>query len=292
MAVLHRLNYLNPVYTYRHRRNVKRRVDALTKPLREKAARFGIGFNHNDRFMLSLKDSKIGQPAFVIGNGPSLCIADLEKLKDYLTFGANKIYLAFAESSFRPSYYFVEDNLVLQQNWQQINALRDVPKFHPKKGLEWAPRINSSYYYDFYWEDPKSPSFPSFGTNPVCGFYWGSTVIYSMIQFAFYMGCNPIILIGVDFSFDLPKTPAKGIELKSEGEKNHFHPDYRKPGEKWNIPNLDIQLKTFQKVAAWASMNGVQVFNATRGGKLEVFDRIDLDTFLQMHLNTKPDEKL
>lgn len=293
MAIMHRLNYLNPFYTYQRRQYLVEKVGRLATPLRHRAADYGIAFNHNDRFLLGLKNSKVDQIAFVIGNGPSLRLDDLEKLTvapNSVTFAANKVYLAFDQISFRPSFYFVEDNLVLQQNWNQVNALEGIPKFHPKRALDWAPRVRHAYYYEFIWEDPNRSGFPSFGANPVQGFYWGSTVIYSMIQFACFMGCNPIVFLGVDFSFELPKAPPEGIELVSEGERNHFHAAYRVPGEKWNIPNLDIQMKTFQKIRSWGDANGVEFYNATRGGKLEVFDRVDLDSFLESRRSTQLEE--
>ena len=56
-----------------------------------------------------LKNIHKNNRAFILGNGPSLCVEDLNKIKDDITFPANKIYLAFDETSFRPKYYFVEN---------------------------------------------------------------------------------------------------------------------------------------------------------------------------------------
>jgi hypothetical protein len=233
----------------------------------------------NEVYLRSLKGKHRDSPCFVIGNGPSLLLSDLTAIHNSkaVSMAANKVYLAFADTDFRPNYYFVEDDLVLMQNYKKINELFGFSKLHPRKALEWCPRISNSSYYQFFWESPESPCFPTIGKSPLSGFYWGSTVVFSMLQFAFYMRCNPIYLVGVDFSFDLPKAEPKGIQLTAEGESNHFHPDYRPVGEKWNIPNLDVQLKTFAKVRAYAQNAGIDIYNATRGGRLEVFDRISLD---------------
>ena len=45
--------------------------------------------------LAELKDKYQGQRAFIIGNGPSLKITDLSKLKEEFTFGLNRIYLMF-----------------------------------------------------------------------------------------------------------------------------------------------------------------------------------------------------
>ena len=254
----------------------------FARKTRSLASYFDIALSPNDRYLHSLRSKHAGTPCFLIGNGPSLRIDDLTVIstKKVITFAANKIFLAFDQTPFRPSYYFVEDDLVLKQNYRKIADLRGFPKFHPRAAYFWEPRIASSTYYNFEWESPSCADFPSVGMTPVKGFYWGSTVIYSMLQFAFYMGCNPIYLIGVDFSFVLPNAPQDGIQLTGEGEINHFHPDYRPKGEKWNVPNIDVQLKTFQKAHQFAKKNNFKIFNATRGGKLDVFPRISLSTLL------------
>ena len=74
-----------------------------------------------------------------------------------------------------------------------------------------------------------------------------------MIQLACFMGIREIYLIGVDFNFNIPVNMNKdGIVLTSNGEINHFHPDYRKPGEKWHVPNLHIQKKSFESARSLA----------------------------------------
>jgi hypothetical protein len=240
----------------------------------------GIGLTPSLRYFLRLKNAYKGQRVFLLGNGPSLKVHDLDSLKGEICFAANKIYLSFDQTEWRPSFYFVEDDLVLKQNWEQIEALGCCPKFLPRRALEWAQQITEAHYYDFFWENPEKETFPTFGEDPFGGFYWGSTVMYSMLQFAAFMGFEEVYLLGVDFNFALPSTPAEGIQLISEGEVNHFHQDYRKPGERWNIPNLDIQLKSFRKADTVANERGFRIYNATRGGKLEVFERIDFESLI------------
>ena len=71
-----------------------------------------------------LRNRHKGQRAVVIGNGPSLQIPDLERLRDTVTFASNKIYLAYEDTDWRPTYYSVEDHLVLLNNRDRIEALK------------------------------------------------------------------------------------------------------------------------------------------------------------------------
>jgi 6-hydroxymethylpterin diphosphokinase MptE-like len=270
-------NLLNPCYLYENRTQLKPVLVGRQKYYMQQCNKWfnahGIHLTKNDRLLASLNSKHCERRCFIVGNGPSLRIEDLDLLVDEITFAANKIYLSYESTAWRPKYYFVEDTLVLKQNWDTINKLGGC-RFFPRVAKEWAPEIRGGIYYEFN-SEPVTEDFPSFGDDPLTGFFWGSTVVYSMLQFAFYMGCNPIYLIGVDFSFNLPGKPADGIELECEGEINHFHPDYRKVGEKWNVPNLNLQEKTFLRVKGTAEDRGISVYNATRGGKLEVFSRTD-----------------
>ena len=63
-----------------------------------------------------------------------------------------------------------------------------------------------------------------------------------------------------------------------EDDVNHFHPDYRKEGEKWHIPNLHVHEKSFTKAKEASQEHGFQIYNATRGGKLELFPRAEFES--------------
>ena len=87
---------------------------------------------------------------------------------------------------------------------------------------------------------------------------------------------------GLDFSFEVASKPtgetAMGNQvLVSAGEVNHFHPDYRKPGETWTMPKLELQYRAFQAAKKAIEENGGLIFNASRKTALDVFPRVDFD---------------
>ena len=92
------------------------------------------------------------------------------------------------------------------------------------------------------------------------------------------MGCRAVYLLGMDFSFDMPNLDPKTGRIVSQRESNHFVPNYRKEGELWHAPRLDDQEKAFRFAKKFCEQRGLRIFNATRGGKLEVFPRVDFDT--------------
>ncbi len=230
-------------------------------------------------FIKKLKNKHLDKKIFLIGNGPSLKIEDLDFLKNEITFAANKIYLAYKKTKWRPTYYLVEDDLVYKQNYNKIKNLKESIKLFPEYSLNWNKKINDAYYFKLIYL-PNMENFPSFEPNPIKGIYWGSTVIYTMIQWAVYLGCKEIYLLGIDFDFVEPNNYVinqdNRKDLICEGEVNHFHKEYRKVGEKWNLPNLDIQLQSFNKAKEYCDKNGIKIFNASRTTKLNIFKKINL----------------
>lgn len=225
-----------------------------------------------------LKNIHKNKRAFILGNGPSLCVKDLNKIKDEITFAANKIYLAFGETSFRPKYYFVEDLLVYEQNIKEISNIKQI-KFFPTVALKNA-KVKNGIYYKLVYEN-YYPSFPNISNDISKEVFWGATVIYTMIQFAIYMGIKELYLIGLDFNFIVPKGQENSNEIVSSGEINHFHKDYRKLGEKWNHPKLEEQYNAFLKVREYCEKNEIKIYNASRSTKLDIFELKNVEKIIE-----------
>jgi hypothetical protein len=65
-----------------------------------------------------------------------------------------------------------------------------------------------------------------------------------------------------------------------EGEQNHFHPDYRSPGEPY-VPPLTREIDVgYLACRKFMEANDVQVLNASRKTSVTAFDRIDTDQVL------------
>lgn len=241
------------------------------------AETIGLKLFENEKKLSALKNKHQGKRAFILGNGPSLNIDDINSIKDEITFAANKIFLAFAETQWRPTYYCVEDNLVLLQNFEKINNYKESIKLFPNSLLRLKPPIDSSIYFNFH-EQAFYPNFPKISNDPFKGLYWGSTIVFTMIQLAIFMGVKEIYLIGVDFNFTIPENSKNNLqELTYNNENNHFHKEYRQPGERWNVPNLHMQQKSFESIKLFCESNDIKIYNLSRETNLEVFNKANLD---------------
>ena len=95
------------------------------------------------------------------------------------------------------------------------------------------------------------------------------------------MGFKEVYLIGIDFNFTLGKVTninsVSGQIIESEGESNHFHKDYRKPGETWTMPMLEEQTIAFYFAEYQYSNNGRKLLNASRITKLTSIPLVNFD---------------
>ena len=241
----------------------------------------------DEAFHNATRNRYLGKRCFVIGNGPSLTISDLNLLQNEVTFAANKIYLAFNDTVWRPTFYSVEDLLVAQTNMAEILAVEGTTKIFPHHMLPLLPRRPNHHYARWLPPADNRSPFREFSTDLAKGICWGSTITYSMLQMAVHMGFRDIYILGLDHNYVEPETKLDGA-LVSEGEMNHFHPDYRKKGELWHYPVLDRLETSYAFAKTYCDEIGVNVFNASRATKLDVFPKVDLDAVLQ-NTPSKPD---
>lgn len=231
-----------------------------------------------------IKNIHVGEKCVIIGMGPSLQVADLDRFKGICTMACNKIYLAFAETDWRPDYYMVSDVLVAENNVEGIAGIK-AQKFFPEwvehrcsrfKNINWIPVSKSSKHIP-----SESVGFAKDlcdGIQP-----GGATVIYDMLQMAYHLGFSEVALVGIDFSFKLSEASGEQCEqgevLVSAGEVNHFVKDYRKPGETWSIPKMDDQKVAFAKAVEVFHADGRSLVNASRNTKLQEIPRVDFNEY-------------
>ncbi|NOH00688.1 MAG: DUF115 domain-containing protein [Chloroflexi bacterium] len=223
------------------------------------------------RRLAALKDIHKGKRAFIIGNGPSLKQTDLGKLKNEITFGLNRIYLLFPELGFTTTYLCITNDLVVEQFVNDFLALR-VPQFIAwRSRRHYNPQLPIAQLPTFVYTTYTGPRFAA----DVRGRVWeGATVTNLALQLAFHMGIGQAILIGVDHNF-ASKGDANKTVVSQGDDPNHFMPDYFGKGVKWQLPDLDTSEVGYILAREAYRKAGREVLDATIGGKLTVFPKVD-----------------
>ncbi len=227
------------------------------------------------------KNKYKGERCFIIGNGPSLNKVDLRLLEDEYTFGVNAIFYKYDEMGFKPTFYMVEDGHVINDNHDRINRIDYSMKFFPHIYQKNIKHDENTIFFNadmgFYQGSHPYYCKPRFSQDCSDVIYAGQTVTYMCLQLAFYLGFKEVFLIGMDFDYKVPATgKVEGLTITSmEDDPNHFHPDYFGKGKKWHFPKLENCLLVYKHAKGVYEENGRKIFNATIGGKLEVYERVD-----------------
>jgi hypothetical protein len=127
----------------------------------------------------------------------------------------------------------------------------------------------------------RYPSFPKFSGDLAKRAYWGGTVSVLNLQLACYLGCDPIALIGFDHNYKMSDEAKDNVIRSSGPDVNHIHPDYFGAGYRWHDPNVARMTAAYENARRELERAGVEVYNATVGGHLEVFERASLEAVLE-----------
>ena len=178
----------------------------------------------------------------------------------------NSIFLLFDETDWRPTYYGIQFPDFYSKYKSEIDQLDVEYKLAGDVISKQVKLSDDCYIYplnmlNHNWPHKKYHS--KFSDNAFNVVYSGYTITYSLIQLAVYMGFKEIYLLGVDCNY-------------STNQSNHFK-DYGivDPGVSTASKKM---ISAYKEAKKYADRNEVKIYNATRGGMLEVFERVNLDT--------------
>ena len=238
----------------------------------------GIPLRENERRLARLRNREAGKRIFILANGPSLHSTDVDRLCGEATIASNAIFLLFDRKRFRPRYYTIEDYLVAEDRGKETASLGGCCKIFPADVRRFIPVDEHTIFVDFPRLHEASPKFSGDARRRI---YWGGTVSYMNMQLAYYLGAAKIYLVGFDHNYQAPDPRDKvdGYVITSAvDDRNHFDPRYFGAGYRWHDPNVARMENAYRVAYDFLRSRGVEIFNATAGGKLEVFPRVDFES--------------
>ncbi|MEX2230706.1 MAG: hypothetical protein WD824_00990 [Cyclobacteriaceae bacterium] len=258
--------------------NLARRVNGLTLLTPE------------ERKILSrntiFKDKHKGQRAFVIVNGPSLKDQDITCLANEITFVVSGFYKHDVIKKWQPKYYCILDKTFFNGTESTINFFKQLQEsikesiffiplfrgFVANKKNDLLPPGNT------YYIATAGPPNSKIAMNGVVQSFAGVGA-FALAQ-AIYMGCSPIYLLGFDHDY-----------LANRGVDRHFYSGGTISGEaSVSVPLADrIPYDEEMRMNLWlwrnyrsldkiARKKGLEIFNATHRGYLDVFKRVDFES--------------
>jgi hypothetical protein len=236
------------------------------------------GFSGN-RFkkIKQLKNKHKGQRCFIIATGPSLNIEDIEMLRNEICFSCNSIIKVFEKTVWRPDYYVVIDVGVYKALEDEISKYSDDIKyfFHP---FQFTYYNGNSYPLKFWrnWcVNPQERKLilkkwrrPRIGLTKNDIVYEGASVVHVCMQLAIFMGFKEIYLLGTDCNYYSNEKYSQITFYNSAESINSPEDIYNGLMEDYKFEKNVVESRE------------VVIYNATRGGMLELFDRVDLDNII------------
>lgn len=256
-----------------------------------------INWSDDTKKIKEFNNKHIGKRCFIIGNGPSLKISDLEKINNEISFASNSIYALYAHTDWRPTYYCATDSVFCKQIMSEkknvimlLDGCKAAFTSITGEGIYYKDDADiEKLYYIRSLTKRLNDGFPEFSVDCSKYVYSSSTITYSMLQLAIYMGIKEIYLLGIDFSFSVERYNNRIIknnvynhmkEIEVEEKKGVSKALIAKYGVSY-LADMDLQLAGYQKAKQYADAHGIKIYNATRGGKLEVFPRVDFDSLFE-----------
>jgi len=236
----------------------------------------------------NLRDKYVNKRCFIVALGPSLLLEDLDRLQENkeICFSVNAIYKLFSKTKWRPNFYFISDkNAYLGEAANDIEKILDNGVENVIYNEFYVPiRNNDAIPYktnniNKILLSSKNPIFRKmasgckFSKNPNKYVYDGSSSIHSVIQIAHYLGFNEVFLLGADCGSSTTLDHCEslgetGSGLYLNGEGSAMIKDYQSMLEDMRRKNISMK-----------------IYNATRGGYLDVFERVDLNQVLNNEKN-------
>lgn len=213
--------------------------------------------------------------AFIVGNGPSLNHTNLNLLNGEYSFGVNGIAAIYSRTNWRPSHYVRAEEASMGSDPEAWK--RDM-QIHRDLGCEiWANemflrgvedlresgryrQIRACSHYSLHFDNPDCP--PLYHLPRLCTF--GSSVNVA-IQIALgLLNFDEVYLVGCDLGY-------------KEGTTNHFDQNYTKNvGQLRDARYTELDILAAHMIAA-RTFPG-KIFNATLGGSLEVYPRVEFES--------------
>ena len=135
---------------------------------------------------------------------------------------------------------------------------------------------NDNYYFKV------DEIYPQFSPDFASIVHLGGSVTYIMLQLAYFLGCDPVYLVGLDHCYGKLSEllPPGKIRITPENidivRQCHVDPDYYKIGDLIGVPWVAKQELAFSKALEVFNENGRTLLNASRNSKLDVIPKITI----------------
>lgn len=240
-----------------------------------------------------------GQRCFILATGPSINKQDLKPLKNEICFAASLFFLHKDIKEINPQYHVRAPNHppfdfeVPQKSFEGLSQAysRQTTCFFGHNDYEYSFRNfveqnpqfkNDNIYYLNYCH--AQPLDETNYNNPaiwdICkSLFSPRTVIYCAIQIAVYMGFKEIYLLGCDHDYLANLTRRSSAHFYEDKEGIDDSQEW--PSTEEHFLRYHFRWKQYRLMGEHLETKGVHIYNATEGGLLDVFPRVNYESLFK-----------
>lgn len=220
------------------------------------------------------KNIHLNERCFIILTGPSLTLEDVNMLKNETTFAVNSCIKLFSKTTWRPNYYVITDRLVYQSIGNELeNSDLTCPIFYSRNGLRTKIKKDSAlpfkalYFHHFINFLTNGKSTLGWSNDISKGIADAPSCVYAVMQIAYFMGFKEVYVIGADCNYSMDNQHSKVANYT--------------PKVKISKNAGQHVLKAWRSIKKHLDYKDMKVYNATRGGMLELFPRVNLEDIIK-----------
>ena len=155
------------------------------------------------------KDIHKDKPGLLICNGPSLAEVPNKIFAKYPKMGSNSIYTHEWLGERPVDYYFIEGANHLRTEEERNARMPYIEKVggHYRDGITLVNRRFVQFFqhlpnvYAIDYQDDRNQVLKGWSYDPFVIHATGACVTFAMLQFAFYFGMDPVLIVGMDHRF-------------------------------------------------------------------------------------------
>lgn len=245
---------------------------------------------------IKFKNIHKGQRVFILATGPSVQKQNLLCLENEICIAVSQFFLHKDIKTIAPQYHvlapwhppfgFKDAELVFkgfQDNYSSNTTFffgHTNYEYSIKNFLTQNPRLAPKNTYYLNYTNPFTLTEENYLDHNIWDLmqvlFYPRTVIYSAIQLALFMGSKEIYLIGCDHDYllDTKRVSNHHFYKEEEGISDVEHLSAFTT-ERW-FEEYYCRWKQYRLMKEYASLNNCQIINATEGGMLDVFPRMNL----------------
>ncbi len=242
------------------------------------------------------KNKHSGERCFILATGPSIKEQDLSVLQGELCIAVSHFFLHKDIKIINPQYHILapyhspfnfktlekvfdgfnecysDDTIYLFGHRIYDYSIFNFLKKYPERNRKNAYFINYSSSQSLDENNYNEPQNWDISKSP----FEIRTVVYIAIQVALYMGCKEIYLIGCDHDYlnDTNRITNHHFYKEEDGVSDAEHLSSFTT-ERW-FKEYYLRWKQYRLMGEYAKSQGCQIFNATKGGMLDVFPRVKI----------------